>query len=255
MIAEQELKQEARRVLRRLAGPRAALFAKGGRFVAGRGPDSRVSVGAEMVAAFARNEWIVPDGPGRYVLAQAGRALLAREAEGFAAQHRLMQEAVLDELGEARTVKVNAGESPLARLKARGLVDGTQFQAGEKLRRDFTLAQLSPRMGVNWDSPVVSGSRGASGDSIGDVALMVRQRLNKALAAAGPQLSDLLFDVCCHLAPLEACEDSRGWAKRSARVVLKIGLDRLAQHYGMTQVNRKRVIRAWSAEETAPVRD
>ncbi len=147
MIAEQELKQEARRVLRRLGGPRAALFARGTRFAAGRGADSRISVSAEMVAAFARAEWIMPDGPGRYVLADAGRALLAREAEGFAAQHRLMQEAVLDELGEARTVRINAGESPLARLKARGLLDGTQSAAGEKLRRDFTLAQLSPRMG------------------------------------------------------------------------------------------------------------
>lgn len=248
MIAQNELRQEARRVLRRLTGPRAALFAQGQRFVAGRGTGSRVSVGADIVAEFARAGWIVPDGPGRYVLAEAGRALLAREADGFAAQHRLMQDAVLDEMGEARTVKVNAGESPLARLKARGLVDGTQFQAGEKLRRDFTLAQLSPRMGVNWDAPVVSGSRGAGGDSISDIALMARQRLNKALAAAGPQLSDLLFDVCCHLAPLEACEDARGWAKRSARVVLKIGLDRLAQHYGMLQTNNKRVIRSWAAE-------
>lgn len=251
MIAENEVKQEARRVLRRLAQPRAALFAKGGRFAVGRGADSRVSVSAEMVDAFAHAGWVMPDGPGRYVLAEAGRALLARESLGFAAQHRLMQEAVLDELGEARTVRVNAGESPLARLKARGLLDGTQFAAGEKLRRDFTLAQLSPRMGVSWDSPVVSGSRGAGGDSIGDVALMARQRLNKALAAAGPQLSDLLFDVCCHLAPLEACEDARGWAKRSARVVLKIGLDRLAQHYGMLMTSGKRRIRAWSAEAGA----
>lgn len=248
MIAEQELRQEARRVLRRLAGPRAALFARGGRFVAGRGPDSRVSVTAEMVEAFVRAGWIMPDGPGRFVLADAGRDLLARETQGFAAQHRLMQEAVLDELGEARTVAVNIGESPLARLKARGLIDATQSQAGERLRRDFTLAQLSPRMGVNWGAPVVSGSRGASGDSISDVALMARQRLNKALAAVGPQLSDLLFDVCCHLAPLEACEDGRGWARRSARVVLKIGLDRLAEHYGMTQVKRHGAIRSWSAD-------
>jgi hypothetical protein len=252
MIAENELKQEARRVLRRLAGARAALFARGARYALGRGADSRVGVSAEVVEAFARAGWIMPDGPGRFVLADAGRALLAREAQGFAAQHRVMQEAVLDELGEARTVRVNAGESPLARLMARGLVDATQFAAGEKLRRDFTLAQLTPRMGVNWDAPVVSGSRGPGEGSISDIALMARRRLNKALAQAGPQLSDLLFDVCCHLAPLEACEEARGWAKRSARVVLKIGLDRLAAHYGMTQVNNRRVLRSWRAEDAAP---
>ena len=45
---------------------------------------------------------------------------------------------------------------------------------------------------------------------------------------------------------LQAAADPRG--EGTARVVLKIALDRLAQHYGMTQVNRKQVIRAWSAE-------
>jgi len=248
MIGDPQLQQEARRVLRRLASPRAALLRRGKGYVVGRGADARVQVDAQIVAAFLRADWIMPDGPDRFVLADGGRAFLTRASQGFAAQHRLMQEAVLDELGDARTVAVNAGESPLARLKARALIDGTQFAAGERLRRDFTLAQLTPRMGVNWDAPVVSGSRGAGGEGVSEIAMAARRRLNKALAAAGPGLSGLLFDVCCHLAPLEACEDGRGWARRSARVVLKIGLDRLAAHYGMTQVKRHGVIRAWAAE-------
>lgn len=251
MIGAQQLQQEARRVLRRLASPRSALLRRGAGYVVGRGRDARVQVDAEVVAAFLRADWIMADGPDRFVLADAGRDFLTRAQDGFAAQHRLMQEAVLDELDGARTVAVNAGESPLARLKARALIDAMQFAAGERLRRDFTLAQLTPRMGVNWDAPVVSGSRGAGGDNVSDIALAARRRLNTALAAAGPDLSGLLFDVCCHLAPLEACEDGRGWARRSARVVLKIGLDRLAAHYGMTQVNKTRVMRSWSAEEGA----
>ncbi|MDB5734161.1 MAG: hypothetical protein JWN16_798 [Alphaproteobacteria bacterium] len=244
MIAPEQLKQEARRVLRRLAAPRQGLFIKGAGYAIGRGAESRVNVTAELVQAFARENWIVPDGPGRYVIGAAGRDFLARENGGFAAQHREMQDQVL----EGAPVKVNAGESPLARLKARGLVDGVQFAAGEKLRRDFTLAQLTPRVGVNWEAPVVSGSRGAGADSISDIALMARQRLNRALAAIGPGLADLLFDVCCHLTVLERCEDVRGWAKRSGRVVLKIALDRLAVHYGMTVVRRHGKVRAWSAE-------
>ena len=244
MIGEQQLKQEARRVLRRLCGPRQVLFARGGDFVLGRGSDSRVRVAAALVQAFAREGWIAPDGPGRFVIGAAGRDFLAREADGFAAQHREMGEAVVD----GAAVKVTIGDSPLARLKHRGLVNATQFAAGEKLRRDFTLAQLTPRMGVNWEAPVVSGGRGAGSDSISEIALAARQRLNKALAAVGPELSDLLFDVCCHLQVLDACETARGWARRSARVVLTIALDRLAGHYGMTVVNHKRVVRAWQVK-------
>ena len=243
MIAEGQLQQEARRVLRRLCVPRAALFARGDAFVAGRSATSRVGVAAAVVQAFVQRQWIMADGAGRYVIAAAGRDLLARE-QGFAEQHREMADGAVD----GRAVKINTCESPLARLKGRGLVDGTQFAAGERLRRDFTLAQLTPRMGVNWDAPVVSGSRGAGADSISDIAMAARARLNKALVAVGPGLSDLVFDVCCHLQALETVENARGWARRSARVVLAIGLDRLASHYGFDVVRKRAPITAWRAE-------
>jgi hypothetical protein len=248
-LAEQEIQREAQRILRKLAQPRTGLYARGAAFVVGRGPASasRLSVTAQMVAAFAQRGWIAPDGADRYVLAPAGQAVLARGV-GFGAQHRLMQQQTITQDGAELKVAVNVGESPLARLRHRALIDATQFAAGEKLRRDFTLSQLTPRMGVNWDAPVVSGSRGAGGDSISDIALMARQRLNKALAAAAPGLSDLLFDVCCHLTPLERCEAASGWAKRAGRVVLMIALDRLAVHYGLGMVNTRRTLRGWSAD-------
>lgn len=239
--------REARRVLRKLAAPRQGLFARGAVFVLGRSAisASRVTVAAAMVAEFARLGWIAPEGADRYVIAPAGQDLLTRGADGFAAQHREMGTAAID--GDA-PVRVNVGESPLARLKHRGLIDGVQFAAGEKLRRDFTLAQLTPRMGVNWDAPVVSGARGAGEGGITDIAMAARKRFNTALGAAGPALSDLLFDVCCHLASLERVEDARGWARRSARVVLKIALDRLAGHYGLDAVRRRGEIRSWSLD-------
>ena len=251
MIGEQQLRQEARRVLRKLCGPRQYLFARGDRFVMGRSADSRSTVSAEMVQAFARLDWIAPDGEGRHVIAPAGRDFLAREGGGFAAQHQELVKDEIQETGGTRSVTRNMAESPLARLKLRGLLDATQFAAGERLRRDFDLSQLAPRMGVNWDSPVVSGARGAGADSISDIALMARQRLNAALAAAGPGLADLLFDVCCHLSTLEAVEGARGWARSAGRVVLKIALDRLALHYGLGVVRTRSPITAWSAETPA----
>jgi hypothetical protein len=44
----------------------------------------------------------------------------------------------------ARSVMVNLAESPLGWLKARGLVSGRQFAAGETLRGDWELASLGP---------------------------------------------------------------------------------------------------------------
>jgi hypothetical protein len=215
-------------------------------FVLGRSAisASRITVAAPMVQAFAAQGWIAPEGADRYVIAPAGHDFLKRGTGGFAAQHREMGTRAID----SEPMPVNTAESPLARLKHRGLIDGVQFAAGEKLRRDFTLGQLTPRMGVNWEALVVSGSRGAGSDSISDIAMAARQRFNKALGAAGPALSDLLFDVCCHLASLEQVEDARGWARRSARVVLKIALDRLTTHYGFDAVNKRGEFRSWSLE-------
>lgn len=250
---EAEILREARRVLRRLAAPRHGLFAReDGSFGVARGPSgaTRIVLAADLARIFAAAGWIVPDGPGRFVIGPAGLALLARDgADGFSAQHREMESRTIADEGGARAVRVHVGESPLARLRHRGLVTPLQFAAGEKLRRDFTLAQLTPRMGVDWSRPAVSG--GAGGDTVGDIALAARQRLQRALAAAGQGLGDLLFDVCCHLMPLEAAESRRGWGRRSARTVLTIALDRLAAHYGMDVVLQHARPRAWTMEEDA----
>jgi hypothetical protein len=249
-LTDHQIAQEARRILRRLASPRQTLRARDGHFAVSRGlaglAASRVTVAEDAVAAFQARGWIAADGPGCFVIAPAGRDFLTRSLggeAGFADQHRLMEDMCVGTGEAARTARVNRAESPLARLKFRGLIDDLQFAAGEKLRRDFTLGQLGPRLGVDLTRAVMAGGGGQ--DNISDVALAARQRFNRALSAAGPGLSDLLFDVCCHLAPLENAEDKRGWAKRSGRVVLKIALDRLAAHYGLDVMAGRAGIRAW----------
>ena len=63
--------------------------------------------------------------------------------------------------------------------------------------------------------------------------LDAKWRFRAAMAAVGPGLADVLFDVCCHLSGLEEIEQARDWPRRSAKVVLDIALDRLAAHYGL----------------------
>jgi hypothetical protein len=163
-------------------------------------------------------------------------------------------------------VLVNESESPLVwlarRKDAQGkpMIDAVQFAAGEKLRADFTRAAMTPRIGANLSAPVAHGRRGGgeSAAHYSDLVIAAKQRLNLALAAAGPEFSGLLLDVCCFLKGLETVEHERGWPRRTSKVVLGLALDRLARHYRIVvQVSGKNrgTVRAWQAEGARPTMD
>ncbi|HWD29092.1 MAG TPA: DUF6456 domain-containing protein [Rhizomicrobium sp.] len=256
-IAAGEIEREARRLFRKLAAPGAHLARDGAAYrLVGRGARGAVHavpVPAALVDGFAARGWLRRAGAaGTYVLSDAGEGWFKRaaaRAAPFAAQHGLLQtRKVTDADGIARFVTVDEGESPLARLRVRGLIDAMQFDAGEKLRRDFTLAQLMPRLGVDYSSATVTGQRGQKTSvPLSDTVLSAKQRFAAAMRAVGAGLSDLLFDVCCHLRGLEELERAHAWPSRSGRVVLGIALDRLAEHYGMNVRSRAKV-RGWAME-------
>ena len=162
-------------------------------------------------------------------------------------------------------VTVNESESPLlwlARRKGRdgrALIEPVQLQAGERLRAEFTRALLMPRTTSNWSSPVATGPRGAGHPgAYTEAVIAARQRVRHGLDAVGPEFSGLLLDVCCFLKRLEDVERERGWPQRSAKVVLQLGLDRLARHYGFNVEARgpsHAAIRTWLAPGAAFVVD
>ncbi len=156
----------------------------------------------------------------------------------FRAQHlALAQHQIATEHGFA-SVTIDEAESPLAWLArrrgrdGRPLIEAYQLQAGERLRADFTCANLMPRTTSNWSSPISADRRGDRAGTFTETMIASRQRVRQALDAVGPEFSGLLVDVCCFLKGLEGIERERSWPTRSAKIVLKLALDRLARHYG-----------------------
>jgi hypothetical protein len=175
------------------------------------------------------------------------------------AQHlRATERTIETEYGRA-AVTVDDAESPLAWLARRRGRDGRaliaphQLQAGERLRADFTRAQLMPRTTSNWTNPVARrGSGGGGAGSFTEVMIAARQRVRLALDAAGPEFAGLLLDVCCFLKGLEDIERDRVWPARSAKIVLQLALDRLARHYGFMSTARggdRADVRTWLAPD------
>jgi len=142
--------------------------------------------------------------------------------------------------GQAQEVVLDERESPLLWLHRRLGKDGApqisaaEFAAGERFRADLTLAQMLPRVTVNWDAALAAGThtsaRGPAEAS--DSSLAARQRVRLACKRLGPELSGLAIDVCGFLKGLDQIERERKWPARSAKVVLRLALAALVEHYG-----------------------
>ncbi|MCG6121806.1 MAG: DUF6456 domain-containing protein [Microvirga sp.] len=261
--------EEGRVVVRKARGSACASAGAEAGVATNDGP-ARVSLGggehplAALDALLARD--LVEARGADMVISKAGRALLRRAAaraegldatEGFAAQHRRSRTVTLDDGARAR---VNRDESPLAWLASRRgpkgdpLIDAARLEAGERLRRDLTLAGIMPGIGLDWDR-FGAGAGGGSGARAADpteTRIAARQRLARIVDRLGGEDADLLVDLCGFLKPIAEIERERGWPARSAKVVIARALGRLAEHYGIASQARgpetARRILAWSAQ-------
>lgn len=219
------------------------------------------------IAALLSADLLTREPSGAMTVSAVGRAHLARRhcartsasIDPFRAQHLDLAERTFDKADGK--VTVDDGESPLAWLArrkgrdGRKLIEPVQFQAGERLRAEFTRSQLMPRTTANWGVAVTDDRRSAGlPATFADAVIAARQRVRAALNAVGPEFAGLLLDVCCFLKSLADIENERGWPPRSAKVVLQLGLDRLARHYGFAAEARgpsRAPVRTWLAPDAA----
>lgn len=210
-------------------------------------------------------EKLLDRGGDMLALTQTGMALARRRQarnEPFREQHAQL-ETRLVKTGETMVeALVNTGESPLSKLAQRRDRNGDpflsprEFNAGERLRCDYTRGRIIPRLGAGWGF-VAAGRKQGRGPGgaveLTDAALAARQRVERALDATGPELSGVLIDICCFLKGLETVESERGWPVRSAKVVLKTALAALARHYEPEPrtCGRQRILH-WGAEDYKP---
>jgi hypothetical protein len=156
------------------------------------------------------------------------RLLGERPIEGGIASDSIMRG-----VRAARSVTINAVESPLGWLFSRRLVSQRQYDAGERLRCDWERAQLAPRVTMSWDAaPVARGRGGSVGEpDLTGAQLDAKRRFNAAISAAGPGLADILWRIVCAGEGMRDAETALGWPARAGKLVLTFALDRVADYY------------------------
>ena len=233
----------------------------------GERPGRALTASRAEVAQWLSRGLLEPCAEG-YRISASGVAWLKRAlsaAQPYQAQHQAREARIIDFEGMKRPAIVNNAESPLAWLASRKdksgapLLASFQFEAGERLRADYHFAGLTTKVTASWNPAAGRSGNGSSNDAaaLADNVLAARQRVVRAIAAVGPELSGVLVDVCCHLKGLEEAEKTEGWPQRSGKVILQIALTRLARHYGLVsdgQLNAglKRRLQHWGAEDYRP---
>ena len=175
------------------------------------------------------------------------------DGDAFAAQHRIA--------GKGRDgTEINLAESPLARLAAgiggeAGYLQPHQLEAGERVRRLVERARLQPRLTMSYSGAHTAGGSRRGAGEISDLAADARRSLDDLYRVLPPDCAGVVLDVCGLLKGLQEVERDRGWPRRSAKLVLRIGLEQLAQHYGFGPVARGRAIaqvRQWMDDGARP---
>jgi hypothetical protein len=175
----------------------------------------------------------------------------AVDPDAFAAQHRTI-------VRRADGTGINLDESPLARLASDRFLEAHQVEAGERVRRLCERARLQPRVTMSYSAAHTAGGKGmGTAAEISDLAADARKAVAEVMQVLPADCANVVLDVCGLLKGLQVVEVERGWPRRSAKLVLRIGLDQLARHYGLSPAAvgpESRRTRGWLGDGARPDR-
>ena len=116
-----------------------------------------------------------------------------------------------------------------------GFLGPHHLAAADRFERLVQRAQLTPRVTMSYD-PASVGGRGHQSNGVetaSDGAADARLKLSRLASTLPADCWGVLFDVCGLGKGLQLVETERRWPRRSAKLVLRIGLEQLAAQFGL----------------------
>jgi len=226
-----------------LSRPNAWLGAEGAGYALRLGADRRARVALTLdeadFRALVETPGLRPRPGGGWIARPQGaappRPVLPAGRPGVIEGERMVMQAD----GRPAIRRANLGESPIAWLArrrdalGRPLLTPAQVAAGERLRVEAERALSGPSLTMRWDALPRTGGGSSARVEPTDQALSASRRVETALAACGPRLRPIVSRICVGGASLQLAETGLGLRRRQGKILLREGLQALAQHYGI----------------------
>lgn len=110
------------------------------------------------------------------------------------------------------------------------------LEAASRVTRLFERAHLRQRVTMSYDPARIGRSRGGAQGDLSDTSVDARKKLSVVAKAMSPDCWGVLSDVCLFDKGLQVIEVERCWPRRSAKLVLRIGLDQVASQMGLGEL-------------------
>lgn len=154
--------------------------------------------------------------------------------QGFADQHREI-------FVQSDGTRKNLAKGPLGTLSvgkkgAPPFMQRHHVEAAKKIEKLVELAQMRQRTTMSYDPTRVGATSGSdfAGPELGERAIDARNTLNVCLGKLPADCAGVVLDVCGLQKGLQLVEQERKWPRRSAKMILRVGLDQVAAHFGLT---------------------
>ncbi len=168
---------------------------------------------------------------------------------GFAAQHRQV-------IKTKEGIALNMLEGPVLALSKTKKGQGAflaqhHMLAATRVQSLVLRSQMMQRTTMSYDPTRVGGKNcgGSLGADLSLSAIDARKALSEMLGCLPADCAGVVMDVCGFQKGLQLIETERRWPRRSAKLILRIGLEQLAHKMGYetvaTGANSKRKINSW----------
>ncbi len=182
---------------------------------------------------------------------------MASKQEQYCDQHRNVK---INRKG----VKLNINESPISRLtltsaKKDPYLKAHHIEAAKRFSQLFERANLRSKITMSYNDGQLVSSKNSYNvkTDISDLAIDARKKVGQLLTNLPNDCASIIIDVCGYEKGLQTIESERGWPRRSAKLVLRIGLEQLAQNFGLSQqaIGKERNKPShWLEEQSRPTR-